>query len=463
MSERRIDGKKRIIILCVVVSGAFMSSLGQSLLTSSIPVLSRTFCVSETTGEWLTTIYILTLGVVSALTACLINRIPTRKLFLGGISLLMFGCVCSLFATNFTVLLASRMMQAFGAGVLVPLTQVLVLHLFPREQHGRASSTVGLVVAFAPAIGPTLAGVIVDEFGWKSIFYLMLAIATCVFLAGYFFLENVGQNFPDKLDVFSALLYGVGFCALMVGISEYSAIQANPFLFALPTVGGILLLVLFTRRSLTIEHPLLNLRLFKKMNFTMPFLLIVIAYVASMSSVMLLPLYLQTARGLSETISGFVLLPGAVAILVANPVSGKILDARGPRLTSVSGAILMIVGTVGFCAFDAHTPLFIVALFYCIRTTGMTFTMTPLTAYCVGGLQGAEMSHGNAIITSLRQMTGTIGSTALVVVSQTASISGGTDVRGVNVSFSVQTVLFLIGLVLAVKFIKNPTANSPED
>ncbi len=457
MSERKINGKKRIVILCVVVAGAFLASLGQSLLTSSIPVLSRTFRVSETTGEWLTTIYILTLGVVSALTACLINRIPTRKLFLGSIFLLMFGCACSLFATNFTILLASRVVQAFGAGVMLPLAQVLVLHLFPHEQHGRAFSTAGLVVAFAPAIGPVLAGVIVEGLGWRGIFYLMLAIATCIWVAGYYFLEDVGRNFPDKLDVFSALLYGVGFCALMVGITKYSAIKHNPVQFVLPTVAGTVLLVLFTRHSFKVENPLLNLRLFKKRDFTTPFLLVAIAYVASMSGVMLLPLYLQVARGVSETVSGLVMLPGAVAILVSNPISGKVLDAKGPRPPSVGGMMLMVVGTAGFCAFDAHTPLSVVALFYCLRTIGMTFTMMPLTAYCVGGLRGADITHGNAILTSLRQMFGTIGATALVVVTEMASANGSTDVRGVNASFAVQTALFLFGLVLAVKFIKNPT------
>jgi len=455
-----LTGKKRTAIVSVVLAGAFLASLGQSLLTSSIPVLSKAFRVSEVTGEWLTTSYILVLGIVSALTANLINRMTTRKLFLGVMGLFTAGCALSLFARNFYVLLASRIIQAIGAGVLLPLAQVVILSIYPRERHGRAFAIMGIAIAFAPAIGPTLAGVLLDWLGWQSMFYLMLILSVLILAGGFFFLQNVGERFEERLDILSALLYGAGFCALMLGVSGYSQAGDKLLSSLLPAAAGVLLLLGFVLRSLKLEHPLLKLNVFANRKFTLSFILIVICYLSSMAGVILLPLYLQTARGVSATTSGLVMLPGALSIFAANPVGGKLLDSRGPRPVAILGMALLAAGTAAFCAFGENTSLIVVAAVYCVRMFGMTLAMNPLTAYSVGGLKGAEVSHGNAIIASMRQMFGTLGASALVAITAMSSAGGKTDVHGINVSFGVQTVLYALGLILAVFCIKDKSSSS---
>ncbi len=455
MASIEMNEARRKNIIGIIVAGAFLSFLGQSLLTSSIPILSKIFHVSEAVGTWLTTSYILVLGVISALTACLINRLPTRKIFLGSMSVFAFGCLLSPFAWNFPVLLISRIIQAIGAGVLMPLAQVVALHLYPRKQHGHAFAVIGIAVAFAPAIGPTLAGILVDLFGWRSIFYLMFTLLAIVTVAGFCFLKNVGINFHDRFDALSALFYAMGFCALMIGVSAFSGTGSKIYHVLLPIIIGILLLLVFVIRSFKLEHPLLRLQLFINRDFTLTFLLIVVGYIASMSAVMLVPLYLQTARGISETICGLVILPGALSTLIANPIGGKMLDSKGPRPVAVLGMAIMTAGTAAFCIFDRNISLILVGTAYCARMFGMTLFMNPLTAYCAGGLKGAEISHGNAIIASMRQMLGTLSAAALVAVTETASSNGSTDVHGINVSFSVQTILYLIGLATAIVFIKS--------
>ena len=443
------------LVIFIVTFGAFLASLGQSLLTSSVPVISVSFRVSEVMGEWLTTSYILMLGIVSALTAFLINRIPTKKLFSASMMLFLCGCIISLISPNFYILLGSRIMQAIGAGVLLPLAQVVVIHLFPREQHGRAFSVIGIIVAFAPAIGPTLAGLLIDSFGWKSIFALLIILSALILILGVIFLANVGKTFSDKLDVPSVLLYGIGFSTIMLGVTKFSESNTNLLFSILPCLIGVLFLAYFVLRSLKLEHPLLKLQLFKNKEFSFPFILIVICYLASMSGVIQVPLYVQTARGISATISGLVMLPAALLTFIATPIGGKLLDSKGSRFVAVLGMTFLVVGTIPFCFFGNNTPLFIVSGSYSIRNFGMTLALNPLTAYCVGGLKGADISHGNAIIASMRQMFGTLGSTVLVSIASMASISNTIDVFGLNISFIIQTILFIGGLILAILCIKN--------
>lgn len=443
------------LVIFIVTFGAFLASLGQSLLTSSVPVISVTFRVSEVMGEWLTTSYILVLGIVSALTAFLINRIPTKKLFSASMILFLFGCIISLISPNFYILLGSRIIQAIGAGVLLPLAQVVVIHLFPREQHGRAFSVIGIIVAFAPAIGPTLAGLLIDNFGWKSIFVLLMILSALTLILGIMFLVNVGENFSDKLDVLSVFLYGIGFSTIMLGVTKLSESNTNLFFSILPCLVGVLSLAYFVFRSLKLEHPLLKLQLFKNKEFSFPFILIVICYLASMSGVIQLPLYVQTARGISATVSGMVMLPAAIITFIATPIGGKLLDSRGSRFVAILGMTFLLIGSIPFCFFGNNTPLFIVASSYAIRNFGMTLALNPLTAYCVGGLKGADISHGNAIIASMRQMFGTLGSTALVSIASIASTSNKIDVFGLNISFLIQTVLFIVGLILAILCVKS--------
>ena len=442
-----LSDKKQNRFMVILLAGAFLASLGQSLMTSSIPTLAVAFGVTEVTAEWLTTAYILVLGIISALTACLINRFTTRQLFISVMSLFAVGCALSLCAWNFEVLLASRVIQAVGAGVVLPLAQVVLLRIYPREHHGQAFATMGVVLAFAPSIGPTLSGILNDTLGWRSIFAFLLILCVVILAAGIGFIKNVGERFNDRIDILSAILYGVGFCALMLSVSKgvwYAGII------------GAALLATFAVLQLKLPAPLLKLRIFGDRTFTLTFILIVIGYLAQMAGVILMPLYLQTARGFSATVSGLVMLPGALSNFISNPLGGRLLDKKGAKITATLGMSFLLAGALmAALFFTKTTPLFIVSAAYLVIVVGVTFASVPLVAYAVGNLKDAELSHGNAIISSMRQMFGTLGASALVAITSAASNSSKTDVHGINVAYDVQTALFLIGLILAVIFIKN--------
>jgi EmrB/QacA subfamily drug resistance transporter len=450
-----LSTNKRNIVLMVTLVGAFISALSQNLLTSALPSIMNEFEVSATIGQLLTTIYILTLGIVTSTTAYLINKFNTKHLFISAMLLFLVGCIISIFTPSFTILLLSRMLQASGAGVLMPLIQVFALKTFPAEQHGRAMGIVGLVVGFAPTLGPTLSGVFVEYFGWRSIFYLLTAISIVVIIAAVFELIDISEKINGKMDFISAVIYGIGFCSFMLGITNQETFGWIHYYTLTPILVGFICLSIFIRRQLKSTQPLLQLRVFKNRTFTVSTILIIITFIILMSGKIMIPIYVQSIRGYSAIISGIVLLPGSLLVALLNPITGYLLDEYGPRAISIIGMILMAAGTGGFVFLGNQTSLILITLIYCVRMIGNSFLLMPLTAYGLSALEERSISHGTAIVNSVRQMVGALGSSFLVAIMAAASYNiNAVDIHGVNVSFGVQTVLIILGLIITLIFVK---------
>lgn len=448
--------KKRNVGLIVMLIGTFVSSLSISLLSSALPRIMKEFSVSATVGQWLSTVYILILGIVTASSAYLINRFNSKKLFLSGMLLFLTGCAISIAAPNFTVLILSRVVQACGAGILMPVTQVVILRTFPASQHGKAMGIIGLVIGVAPAVGPTLSGLIVDLSGWKSIFYLLSAISIIVIVLSVFLLPGIDSQKGGSIELVSLLLYGIGFCSLMIGITNrerYGWVSMNT-LGAL--AAGVTCLYLFAVRQFRVPHPLLQLSVFKDRNFTVSSILIMITYISMMSGTMRVPIYIQSVRGLSALVSGTVLLPGSALLAVFNPVTGYLYDRFGGRLITIAGMFFLGLGSGSFTFFGTGTSLMVVSAMYALRMVGIAFLLMPLAAFGLRRLSGDEIAHGNAIVNSLRQMSGALGSSILIAVMGAASANSAVaDIHGISASFAVEAGLLVVGLVIALVFIRN--------
>lgn len=444
----------RNIIQTVLVIGAFLASLGQSLLTSALPRIINDFNISATLGQLLTTSYIMVLGVVTSTTAYLINNWNTKRLFVYAMGIFLLGCVLSVIAPNFYFLLISRIIQACGAGVLLPLLQVVSLYLFPVEKRGEAMGIVGLTVGFAPAIGPTLSGIIVDLWGWKYIFYLLIIVSVFVIIAGFFSIKDFKSESNGHFDLFSAGLYGIGFCGIMMGITNLNGYGLSSSYFVVPFAVGVISLLIFVRRQLRIETPMLRLSILKDKTFSISVILVCIVYLAMMSGTLIIPMYVQLARKMSATISGLVLLPGSLIVALFNPIAGKLFDKLGSRYITLVGMVLMFIGNTAFVLFDGNTSMTIVAFMYLIRMIGNTMLLSPLIAYGASKIARKDISHGTAIVNSARQMIGSLGSSILIIIVTTVSLNGSVDVHGINVSFGVQSILILIGFIISIIFIK---------
>lgn len=447
--------RKMYIILSVMMVGAFSGSLSQSLLTSALPAIMLDFQISATLGQWLTTVYIMVLGIATSTTAYLINRFTTRRLFITAMTLFFTGCMISIFAPFFAILILSRILQAFGAGIMMPLIQVTALNSFPPEEHGRAMGLVGFVVAFGPAIGPTLSGLVVDAFGWRSIFYILGVVSFLVIIAAYFNIVNVGENHRCKMDFISATVYGLGFSALMLGVTYQELRGFLDFQTIISFATGFFLLYIFVKRQLGKQEPLLRLDLFKSFTFSITTILNVITYWCMMSGTIMVPIYIQSVKGLPALTSGLVLLPGSLLLAVLSPVTGYLLDKYNARFVSLIGMFLLMIGASSFAFFTIDTGIYIASFFYGLRMIGVAFLLMPLTAYGIGTLNKESVPHGTAIVISVRQMIGALGASILVAIMAAVSSNPQViDMQGVNAAFGTQGLIVFFGLIATIKYIK---------
>ncbi len=447
--ETELSTGKRNIILVTLMAGAFIASIGQNMLTAALSSIMVEFQISASLGQLLTTGYIMLLGIISALSAFLIRKYATKNLFLCCMGLFLAGGILAFFAPSFPVLLFGRAIQACGAGVLVPLLQTVAFYLFPKEKHGQAMGIVMLVIGFAPALGPVVSGVFVDLWGWRSIFILMIGVAMAAFALGAVNLCDFSDGEKGRMDLFSTVLYGFGFCGFMLGVTS----MKEAGIFAMQTLlllgGGVLFLGLFIYRQLRERHPMMELRLFGNKEFCIAAILIGLTYMASMSGATIVPLYIQTARGESATLSGLVVLPGMLVSILLSPVAGKLFDQFGARRVTLTGLLILFLGNSGFVFCTENSSLLMVTLLYLIRMFGTTLLLTPLSAYSVSTLEKGQIPQSTAIVTSFRQMVASLATSILVVVISVISAPAAVTAQAVQVSFGIQSVVYLAAIFLA--------------
>lgn len=453
--------KNSSIIVAILMMGAFVGSLSSTLIAPALPTIMKDFNITASSGQWLTTIYLLVIGIMIPTTAYLINRFKTRTLFISCLMFFISGSILSLVSRNFEMLIISRAMQAAGAGVLMPLLQVTVLNLYPPEKRGAAMGLVGITVGFAPAVGPTLSGWLINSFGWHSIFVVTLVLGLINIIMGIFLLRNVGETIKCRLDKISVILSSLGFGGLLLGFTNqgtYGFINGNTLI---PLFIGVVSLLVFSYRQISLKEPLLDLSVFKNKQFSISTILICIVYGSMMSATMIIPMYVQNVRGYSALSSGLILFPGALLMVILNPFAGKIYDKYGARLLCIVGMACLCSGNIGFVFLNESISIIYLSAMYGLRMIGITLLLMPLTVWGLALLPQRKISDGTAINNTLRQVAGAIGSAILVAVMVNVSSSSVeatkqlNDIHGIVISFAVASLLGIIGLVLSIIFIKD--------
>lgn len=446
-------GRTGLLMVPVLMTGAFLGSLSQNMLASALTAIIGEFGVSALVGQWLTTVYLLVVGVISALTAALFERIHTRRLLVGSLLLFAFGCLAALAAPSFWVLLVSRALQAAGAGVLIPVLQMVLIHLYPVEQQGRAMGLSGIVVGFAPAVGPSLAGVLVDGFGWRSLFVFLGVASLAVAMAGVFVFRQVGEMSRQPIRVRFAALYGAGSACIMVAVTLMGNAGARPLAVAGVLAAGFALLGWFARLQLRSDAPLMHLELFAHRRMLVGCVLTVLTYTIMTSGTILVPLYVQSMCGMTATLSGLCMLPGSLLLAALSPVAGHLVDRVGIHGVVIAGFAFLVLGTAPYALAGADTPLAFTTAVYAARSVGLAFLLMPLQTYAVSGLALEDADRGMAIMNSLRQIGGSLCSTLLTLVATMLSTSGSLDIAGFRaaalISAGVAAVALASWLVVA--------------
>ncbi|WP_273834413.1 DHA2 family efflux MFS transporter permease subunit [Guptibacillus sedimenti] len=460
-SGEGIDSFNKVPLLIVLLSGAFAAILNQTLLATALPHIMVDLDLEASTAQWLTSIFMLVNGVMIPITAFLIGKFTTRTLFLTAMGLFAVGTAICAVAPNFPLLMVGRIIQASGAGIIIPLMQTILFLIFPVEKRGTAMGMFGLVISFAPAIGPTLSGWLVEQYPWRSLFYVILPIVMIDFVIAYLILKNVTEQTNPKLDILSIVLSSLGFGGLLYGFSSAGTNGWASEQVIISMLIGAVTLCWFILRQLKLKQPVLQFRVFQYKLFTLTTVLGMVVFIAMIGAATVLPLLMQNMLGFTAFESGLMLLPGALIMGFMNPITGRIFDKFGAKWLAIIGLIIVTVTTFMFTNLTPETTFTYLAIVNAVRMFGVAMVMMPVTTAGLNQLPAHLIPHGTAMNNTMRQVSGAVGTALLVtVMSQAAQPSRGVEglVHGVNVSFIVAGISAIIGLVMAF-FIRQPKAD----
>ena len=452
--------EKNTLIIAVMISGVFLAVLNQTVLSPALPSIMADLGITATEGQWLTTAFMLVNGIMIPITAYFINRFTTRQLFLSSMTLFAAGTAVAGLAGNFTLLLIARILQAMAAGILMPMIQTVILLLFPKEKRGAAMGTIGIVIAFAPAIGPTLSGWVVDSWGWNSIFLLIVPLAVIIIIVSFFLLKNVGDTYRTKLDVPSVIFSTVGFGGLLYGFSIAGSYGWIHPITIVTLILGIGFLIIFIRRQLKLHTPLLELQILKTKEFRYSTIISMIVNAALIAGTIITPIYLQNVLQFTAMQSGLVMLPGALLMGVMSPITGRLFDRFGPRGISILGLSLLTFFTGFFIFMDETWTFTTICLIYTVRLFGLAMVNMPINTWGLNALENKMIAHGSAINNTARQIAGSIGTAILITIMTTVTSrnqSSGvitSTLSGMHAAFGTATGLGAIALLIAVIFVK---------
>ena len=454
-----MNAKQRYGIFGVILSACILCSLLQTAMNTALPAVMIEFHISAATAQWLTSGYSLAMGVMTPLTAYLIKRFPTRKLFCTALLVFCVGVAFAAWSVSFPMLMVARILQALGASVIVSMTQVVIFHVFPAEQRGSMMGMYGLAVGAAPILAPTLAGLVIDFWGWRMVFGISLGIAAVAVILGLRFMRDVLQAERQSYDILSMAECSLGLTGMMIGLGNITSAPFFSVSVAIPLAVGMIALALFSFRQLRLSEPYLNLKLFCNREFTCGTLGSMLLYAGMIGASVLIPLYVQSVRGLSATLSGMVTMPGSQVMIFINPIAGKLYDKFGIRKLFTLGSFLMLLGCLGLSFLTINTPLILVVVMFVIRQIAIGAMMMPLATWAMSTLEKRSTADGTAILTSLRTIAGSIGSAVFVSLSS-AVAAATSQIQGINAAFIGISAIAAVELMFAILFVRSKPAIS---
>ncbi len=411
--------RKELVMVGVLLTGTLLAVLNLTMLSPALPAIMADMGIDATTAQWLTSVYALVEAVVIPLSAYLVGRFSTRQLFITALSVFTLGSFLAAIAPNFWIILLGRILQAACTGAVMPMVFTVILLVFPREKRGTAMGVIGLIIGFAPAVGPSLSGLLVDSVGWRMLFALVTTLGVIVVLLSARFLRNYGSFARTKFDIPSVVLSTLGLVSLLYGFSTFASTDNMALTVAFILVG-VVLVALYVRRQLSLEEPMLNVRILKTRKYATAALVVIIVQAALLGTEVITPLYIQGILGFTATMSGLAMLPGAVVGAFMGLVSGRLFDRFGVRKIAVPGVIVAVLGASGLARLGIDANFITVVLTYTTLVIGLQFTMTPLNTWGVNSLDNRVIQHAQALSNTMNQVAGSFGTAVLVSVSALA-------------------------------------------
>ncbi|WP_370248043.1 DHA2 family efflux MFS transporter permease subunit [Nocardioides sp.] len=448
-----------------LVLATFIVILNETVMANALPRLTIEFGIAETTAQWLTSGFLLTMAVVIPVTGWFLQRVTTRQAFTTAMSTFCAGTLLAALAPTFEILLAARIVQAMGTAVMMPLLMTTLMTLVREQDRGRVMGNVTLAMSVAPALGPAVSGVVLHVASWRWMFGLVLPLAVLATVAGLRRLTNVGQTTAGSIDWLSVAMSALGFGPFVYGLSQLGgdAVPAGVTYGAI--AFGTAVLVAFVLRQRALQRteaagrgPLLDLRTLTHRTYALGLVLMAVAFMALLGSLLLLPLYLQNVRDLSELQSGLLVMPGGLAMGLMGPQVGKVYDRVGARPLVIPGAVVILAALLGFTRVGLDTPMAVLIGMHLALMIGLAAVFTPVFTIALGSLPPQLYSHGSSLLGALQQVAGAAGAALVIAVSSARAESlvadgvAGLDaaVGGMRWGFGIGAVAGLIMLAVAL-------------
>lgn len=454
-----LNGKpyNRFLFVIVLLLGSFTMSMSQSSISTAYPTLMSSFGIDASTVQWLTTGFMLIMCVMMPVSPWLLNNVKFKQLFLLILAIFDIGTLIVVAAPNFPVMMLGRAMEAIAVGILFPSYQSVLLYITPEEKRGTTMGFAGLIMGSALACGPILSAIVLHFAAWRGLFIVFAVIISVLFVISLFAIKNVMPQMESHLDfpsvILSVGLIGILYVVNMIGKTNIDLTEAIIIL-----VVSILMVAMFAIRQFKMDQPLLQLRVLKDFNYDLSVGLTGASYIALIVVTIIFPLYYQDVLGVSKTVSGLALAPGAIVLSLLNPLTGKLADKIGFKSTMLTGMFMILAGWLVLSITGATLGLVPMMVIAAIIEGGNAFVMMPAVTMGANSLPKDLISDGTAVISTFRQILGSTGvlvATLILSNVMNNNIAKGmshaiAQMGGFHVVFITFFVIELFGLAMAL-------------
>jgi DHA2 family lincomycin resistance protein-like MFS transporter len=448
------------VVIRLLVLATFVVILNETIMLNAIPRLMGDLRVTEQAAQWVSTAFMLTMAAIIPVTGWFLQRVTTRTAYATAMGVFLVGTAVSAAAPIFAVLLLGRVTQAAGTAVMMPLLMTTLMTVVPASDRGKVMGNVTLAMSVAPAMGPTISGLVLQFGSWRMLFLLVLPIAGAVTWFGLRHLKNVGEPKHSTIDWFSVGLAALGFGGLVYGLTQFA--EAGAGRSVLFVLTGLAAIAVFVMRQLRLQRsgsPLLDLRTLLHSTYTKALLLMAVAFMAMLSSMILLPLFLQNLRHLSPLQTGLLVMPGGLAMGLLGPTVGRLFDRFGGRVLMIPGSIGILTALAGFTQASMTMPYWQLLALHMLLMLSLACLFTPVFTLGLGALPPHLYSHGSSMVGTLQQVAAAFG-TALAVTVMTIradQLTGNgleaapAQLGGMRLAFLISAVISIAVVVIALR------------